>query len=89
MENLHFLLEYVQTKCPKLQPVTLPAGVGEKQILKKLSEKKKVPKDSNKCAICSSTEGEMTPQVVCKVDLQKRSLAVVGVKVVVCGGGDA
>ena len=81
MENLPFLLDYVESQCPKLRPVTFPAGVGEKQILKKLAEKKKLPSQSDTCEICGSVEGEMTPQVMCKVDLKKRSCIVTGVKV--------
>ena len=81
MENLPFLLDYVKSACPKLRPVTLPAGVGEKQILKTLAEKKKLPAESDTCEICGSVEGEMTPQVMCKVDLQKRSCIVTGAKV--------
>lgn len=40
-----------------------------------------MPAESDTCEICGSVEGEMTPQVMCKVDLQKRSCIVTGAKV--------
>lgn len=40
-----------------------------------------MPKQSKKCALCESREGELNPQVFCDYDIQERKMIVKDVKV--------
>ena len=81
MQNVPFLLENIERRCPVLRPVYLPKGITEDLVLKRLEEKKKLPKPSNKCSICESVEGTMSLQIQCKYDLEYQTASVVGVQV--------
>ena len=81
MDRVPVLLERVKKQCPNLCPVFYPAEVSEKQLMKIVKEKKKMPKQSKTCSICESEEGQMTPQVFCDYDLQTKRMIVKDVKV--------
>lgn len=81
MDKLPILLDKVKQQCPILCPVFYPGEVTEKQVMKMLKDKKRVPKPSKKCAICESHVGEMKPQVICDYDVQTRKMIVKDVKV--------
>lgn len=81
MDKVPVLLDRVKSQCPNLCPVFYPAEVSEKQVMKVLKEKKRLPKASKVCSICEGNEGEMSPQVVCDYDLEKRKMIVKDVKV--------
>ena len=81
MDRVPVLLERVKKQCPNLCPVFYPAEVSEKQLMKIVKEKKKMPKQCKKCSICESAEGQMTAQVFCDYDLQMKRMIVKDVKV--------
>ena len=81
MDKLPVLLDKVKQQCPTLCPVFYPGEVTEKQVMKMVKEKKRMPKQSKKCALCESREGELNPQVFCDYDIQERKMIVKDVKV--------
>ena len=81
MDRVPVLLERVKKQCPNLCPVFYPAEVSEKQLMKIVKEKKKMPNQCKACSICESEEGQMTPQVFCDYDLQTKRMIVKDVKV--------
>lgn len=81
MDKVEIVLEKLKKQCPNLCPVFYPGDISEKQVMKLVKEKGKMPKISKKCSICENNEGKMNAQVFCDYDLEGRKMIIKSVKV--------